>query len=121
LGVTEDRLSQNQLKMVYYWQSIDLGSYKQVLVHFTDTENKYLFGNDHPLCEKKSVGELKGKFVKESYVVDIPESARGKVIYVKIGFYSVDVQGWPRLGIESSGGIPIDDVKTRAIVEKVNL
>ncbi|OGW38629.1 MAG: hypothetical protein A2Y97_05810 [Nitrospirae bacterium RBG_13_39_12] len=122
LGITVDKLSQNQLRVVYFWQPIEeLGSYKHVFVHFTDTENKMLFQNDHAFCQKKSFGELKGKFVKESYMLNIPESAAGKVGYIKIGLWAPDLKTGPRLQIVSRGEIPTDEGNTRAIVEKLNL
>jgi hypothetical protein len=122
LGITADKLSQNQLRIVYFWQPIEeLGSYQHVFVHFTDTENNILFQNDHDFCQKKSFSELKGKFVKESYMLNIPESALGKVVYVKIGIYAYNLKSGPRLKIESRGKIPADDGNTRAIVEKINL
>ncbi len=118
LGITVDKLSQNQLRVVYFWQSVEeLGSYQQVFVHFTDAENKILFQNDHDFCLKKSFSELKGRFVKESYMLNIPESAAGKVGYIKIGIYALGINTNPRLQIESSGVIPVDDGKTRAIVK----
>jgi hypothetical protein len=120
LGITADKLSQNQLRIVYYWQPIgDLGSYHQVFVHFTDAENKILFQNDHAFCQMRSFGELKGKFVIESYMINIPESAVGKVGYVKIGVWAPDLKSGPRLQIASKG-ITADDGNTRAIVEKLN-
>jgi hypothetical protein len=120
LGITADKLSQNQLRVVYFWQPIEeFGSYQHVFVHFTDAENKILFQNDHALCQKKSFSELKGKFVKESYMLNIPEQAVGKVGYVKIGIWAPDVKSGPRLQIASKG-ITADDGNTRAIVEKLN-
>lgn len=120
LGITVDKLSQNQLRVVYFWQPIEeLGSYDQVFVHFTDTGNKILFQNDHAFCLKKSFNELKDKFIKESYVVNIPESAAGKEVYVKIGLY--DLKGSSRLKAESAGGIPLDDGNTRATIEKIQI
>lgn len=122
LGITADKLSQNQLKVVYFWQPIEeLGSYNQVFVHITDAEDKILLQNDHVFCQNKSFGELKGKFVKESYRLDIPESAAGKVIYIKIGLWAPGLKSGPRLPIESKGAIPVDQGNTRAIVEKVSL
>lgn len=121
IGVTVDRMSQNQLRVIYYWQPMeDLGAYNQVFVHFTDTMNHLLFQNDHPLCLKKSFSELMGKFVKESYVVSIPEPAIGKKGYLKIGIYAFELQSAPRLKINSSIGISKDDGDTSAIIEKVN-
>lgn len=122
LGITADKLSHNQLRVVYFWQPIEeLGSYQHVFVHFTDTENKMLFQNDHAFCQKKSFSELKGKFVKESYMLNIPEAAAGKVGYIKIGIWAPDLKSGSRLQIESRGIIPADDGNTRAIVEKLNL
>ncbi len=122
LGVTAEKLSQNQLRMVYYWQpSDDPGSFNTVFVHFTDADSKQLFGNDHLFCQQKSFNELKGKFIKESYMFNIPESAVGKVVYVKIGLWAPGLKSGPRLQIESAGTTPTDDGNTRSIVEKVSL
>lgn len=119
LGITENKVSPDKLKISYFWQVIDdLGAYSIVFVHFTDKDNKPLFQNDHDFCGKRSFKELKGKFIREPYVVDVPPSATGKDAYVKIGIYAPDLESTPRLKIESAGGLPLDDDKTRAIVEK---
>ena len=122
LGITANKVSSNKLKISYFWQIIeDPGAYNIVFVHVTDKENKPLFQNDHDFCGNRSFKELKGKFIKEPYVVDIPPSATGKDSYIKIGIYAPDLEGTPRLKIESPGGLPTDDGKTRAIVQEIKL
>ncbi|MBS1232858.1 MAG: hypothetical protein H6R42_512 [Nitrospirae bacterium] len=118
LGISTNKLSPNKLKVSYYWQpQEDLGEYKQVFVHFTDAENKGLFQNDHLFCQKP-FGEIKGKIVKETYTVDVPQSAAGKEIEVKVGVYSPVAQSNARLKAESAG-TSVDDLNTRASVEKI--
>jgi hypothetical protein len=119
LGMTADKLPQNNLKISCYWQpSDDLGSYGRVFVHFVSADNKGLFGSDHDFCEKLQLGELKGKFIKETYTVYIPPSARGQEVSIRTGFYD-PVRGG-RLKIESSSqGVYLDDDKTRALVDRL--
>ncbi len=120
LGITAEKQPLNKLKISYYWQLMDdLGSFNTVFVHFTDKDDKELFGNDHDFCQDKPFKELKGKFIEEPFVIDIAPAAIGKEIMIKIGMYSMESTG--RMKIESSGGIPSDNDKTRAIVEKVKL
>ena len=122
LGLTAEKLSQNQLRVVYFWQPLDeIEPYHQVFVHFSDMEGNNLFGNDHPFCEQKPFVELKGKFVKESFMINIPGSAVGKIVYIKIGVYAPELKSGQRLQITSRGAAPTDDANTRAIVEKINL
>jgi hypothetical protein len=122
LGITANKVSPNKLKISYFWQILDdPGAYNVVFVHVTDKDNKPLLQNDHDFCGKRSFKELKGKFIKEPYVVDILPSAMGKDAYIKIGIYAPDLEGTPRLKIESSGGLPTDDGKTRAISEELKL
>jgi hypothetical protein len=117
LGTTvEKNLSQNQLKISYYWQIIgELGQYKQIFIHFTDIDNNVLFQNDHEFCPKQPFSEIKNKFIKETFIVGIPQSARDKEINIKVGVYIPDSKG-ALLKIESSGGAPIDNNNTRAFV-----
>lgn len=122
LGTTvEKNLSQNQLKISYYWQIIgELGQYKQIFVHFTDIDNNVVFQNDHEFCPKQPFSEIKNKFIKETFIVGIPQSVMGKEINTKVGVYMPDSKG-DHLKIESSGGAPMDDNNTRAFVETVVL
>ena len=118
LGITVVKLPKNQLNVSYYWQPMDdLGLFK-VFIHFTDRDNKILFQSEHFFCQKP-LEELKGKFVEEIYKVDFPESAVGKEIFAKVGFYEPKLGG--RLKIESAKGISLDESNTRAIIEKFNL
>jgi len=118
LGTTIEKRADNQLKLSYYWQlKDDLGKYKQIFVHFTDNENNPLFQNDHAFCANRSFEELKGKFIKDTNWVGIPQSAKGKEINVKIGLY---VPNGPRLKVESTGKTPTDENNTRALVDKIS-
>ncbi len=118
MGITVEKLPKNQLNVSYYWQPMDeLGPFK-VFIHFTDRDNKILFQSEHFFCQKP-LEELKGKLVEEIYKVDFPESAVGKEIFAKVGFYDPKLGG--RLKIESAKGISLDESNTRAIIEKFNL
>ena len=118
LGITINKLPKDQLSVTYYWQLLnDLGTYNTVFVHFTDKDNNILFQNDHDLCQRRPFSELRDKFIKEPYVISIPQSAAGKEIYVKLGMVSLE-PNVGRLKIVSSGGMPTDDLTTRVIVEK---
>ena len=118
VGVIVKKQAQNKLQLSYYWQPIaKLDAYNTVFVHFTDKDNKVLFQNDHLFCQKES----QDKFLKETYVVDIPKTATDKEIYVKMGLYDPTPKGLGRLGIKSSGGVPTDEDNTRAIVESLKL
>jgi hypothetical protein len=120
LGLTVDKLPQNKLKLSYYWQPIaELDPYNTVFVHFTNADNKGLFGNDHDFCQKRPFGELKGKFIKETYTIDIPASSKGQEVFIKMGFYD-PIRGG-RFKIESAGGLTTDDSNTRAIIERLTL
>lgn len=120
-GIATKKLSQNQLEISYYWQLIKgLGTYKDIFVHFADASNNIIFQNDHRFCANRSFQDLKGKFVKETFVVNIPEQAKGKEITVKIGCYNPQPPG-TRLKIESSGGAPLEDESTRATADRLSL
>jgi hypothetical protein len=119
-GITVNKKAQDKLQITYYWQSMDeLGAFNMVFVHFTDQDNKVLFQNDHPFCQKYNLKELKNKILKEMYVVDLPASAMGREIYLKLGLYDPKASG--RLKIISSGEVKMDDNATRAIVESLKL
>ena len=118
LGMSCAQLPENRLEISYYWQILgDLGGYIS-FVHFANLNNEILFQNDHAIGPMRSYEELIGKFIKETYFVDIPQSAVNKEVHVKVGIYSTD-RG-DRLGIKSSGEIPIDDSGTRATIGKIN-
>ena len=121
LGITINKLPKDKLNVTYYWQLLkELDTYDAVFVHFTDKDNKVLFQNDHDLCQRRLFSELKGKFIKEPYVINIPQSAIGKEVYVKAGIFSIE-PNVGRLKIESTGGVPTDDLNTRATIEKFGL
>ena len=120
-GVTINKKSHEQFEISYYWQIMsDIGKYKKVFVHFADTSNNVLFQNDHDFCPKRPFEELKGKFVRETFLVFIPEAVRGREIYIKLGFYVPEPDG-PRMKILSAGNMQLEDENTSLIVEKVNL
>lgn len=119
LGTTIEKRADNQVKISYYWQlKNDLGKYRQIFVHFTDKENKPLFQNDHKFCANGSFEELKGKVIKDTQWVGIPQSARGKEINVKIGLYVPEENG-PRLKVESAGKTLTDENYTRALIYNI--
>jgi len=121
VGVKADKVSVKQLKVTYYWQLLDdPGHFNRVFVHFTDKENKIVFQNDHSFCNNQSLSELKGKFIQESYLVVIPDSSAGTEVSIKIGIISTG-EGSPRLNITSSGGLPTDELDTRAIVQNLKV
>lgn len=121
LGVTVSKLSKNQLKVFYYWQFLDeLGSYKQIFVHFTNTTNdKILFQDDHLFCQNHMADEMKGKFVKEADIVNIPQSEVDKEVNILVGVYAPKLESYPRLKVESTKGAPV--IGNAAIVEKFSL
>jgi hypothetical protein len=121
VGITANRQAQDKIEVSYYWQIKDnLGKFTNVYVHFTDSSNNVLFQNDHVFCPKRSFEELKDKFIKETYIIDMPETAKGKEAYIKLGVYVPEPNG-PRLKIESSEGAILDEKNTRASVEKIKL
>jgi hypothetical protein len=120
IGVTVNNKAPDKLQVSYYWQPIDeLDPFNMVFVHFTYKDNKVVFQNDHPFCQKQNLKELQNKILKETHVIDFPATAKGKEIYLKIGFYNPKASG--RLKIISSGGVKMDDDNTRAIVESLKL
>jgi hypothetical protein len=121
VGITITKLPKDQLGVTYYWQLLsDLDTYDAVFAHFTNKDNKILFQNDHDLCQRKPFSELKGKFIKEPYVIGVPQAVKGEEIYVRLGIYSIEPD-IGRLRIESAGGLPTDDSNTRVTVEKIRL
>jgi hypothetical protein len=116
--MTFAKLSWNRLEISYYWQILDdLGAYIS-FVHFADLSNNMLFQNDHAIGPVRSYKELIGKFMKETYLLDVPQSAANKEVYVKVGIYS-PVDG-DRLKIISPGEVRTDEWETRAMVGKIN-
>lgn len=121
LGISIEKISENQIKISYYWHLIDdLGKYKTVFVHFTDTSDAIIFQNDHEFCSQRSMYELKGRYIQETYMVQIPKTAKGKDINIKLGLYAIEPK-WPKLKVTSAGKITVDAENTSAIVEKVKL
>lgn len=123
LGITANKLSQNQLKVSYYWQPREfLGEYKQVFVHFTNTSiDKILINGDHEFCQNHSFGEIKSKFIRETYVIDIPEAARGQEAYILVGLYAPGLKSAPRLEVISTKWATPSAGGSAANVEKLKL
>jgi hypothetical protein len=120
VGINVKKLSNNELSLQYYWQPLDdLGAFKQIFVHFTDSADKIIFQSDHPFCKDVPFTELKGKYVKETYNVRAPQSAMGIDIFLKVGVFAPDEKGWPRLKISSADGVAIDRRDTQAIIGKI--
>jgi len=118
LKMTFAKLSWNRLEISYYWQILgDLSAYIS-FVHFTDLGNHMLFQNDHAIGPVRSYKDLIGKFMKETYLLDVPQSAANKEVYVKVGIYSPS--DGDRLKIMSPGEVRTDEWETRAMVGKIN-
>ena len=118
-GTTVEKLSKNQFKISYYWMiKNDLGK-NRIFVHFTDSHDNVLFQNDHDFCPNLSSEGLKGKFIKDTYLVGVPEAATQSEIDVKIGLYVPEPDGL-RLKIESAGKTVVDADNTRATVDKIS-
>jgi len=116
-GITTNRMSQNKLEIKYYWQLNDaLGKYNQVFVHISNPSGMILFQNDHGFCPQAG----KGQFVKETYVVNIPNAAFGKEVSISIGLYSKE-PNITLLDIISAEGALTDKSFMGALVEKVKL
>lgn len=121
LGIKTETAAKNQIKISYYWQPIeDLGKHSEVFVHFVDADNNVLFQGDHPFCQKRPFVELKGKVIKETQVIDVPQSASGKEVAVKAGFYDPTPPKYDRLKVEASTGVQADDSNTRAAAGKIH-
>lgn len=121
LGTSVKKLSSDQIEVSYFWQVMDkMDRFKNVYVHFSDASNNVLFQNDHEFCPKKAFEELRGKVVKEVFVVGVPQSARGKEVSLKLGVYVPEANG-PRLKIESAGDVIVDEKNSRAAVDKISL
>jgi hypothetical protein len=119
MGIRTAHLPGNRLEVSYSWQVLgDLGGYIS-FVHFTGPNDDILFQNDHPIGPVRSYRELIGKYIQETYFVDIPPSAVNKEVQVKVGIFSPE-RG-DRLGVKSSGGAPPDDSKTSATAGKIRL
>jgi len=121
IGLTIKKPLRTQLEISYYWKITgQIDSYIS-FVHFTDIDNNILFQNDHHFCQKLSFEDLKGKFIKETYVLNIPQSALHKEVDVKIGVFSPLLKSDQRLKIELNGDTLMDNGNTRAIIDKLKL
>jgi hypothetical protein len=122
LGVTAGRMSQNRLKVSYYWQPVrELGIFNSVFVHFSGDDDKILFQGDHAICSPQPFEALRGKVIKETQFIDIPPEGTGKSVRMKIGMYDAISGSYERLKIEAAAGAGKDDNNTRAIVNKLRL
>ena len=122
LGITVHKISENKLQVSYYWQQLnEPGPYNKAFVIFSDKNKKQLFGNDHDLCQSKPFTELKNKFIKETFMVGVPQSASGQKVDIGIGIFAPELTTDVRLKVTSAGKTPLDDDNTRAIVEELNL
>lgn len=123
LGISINKESQSKLKMSYYWQILEDPTPHNAafVLLIAKDDNKQVMGNDHYLCQNHPFGELKGKFVKETYTVVIADSAVGKKVDVGIGIFGPELKTDVRLEITSAGKTPTVDNKTSAIVEELNL
>jgi len=121
LGITTKRVSQNKIELSYFWQVLDApGPYKHVFVHFTDpADHKILFQDDHPFCPPFSIKRAKGRFLKETSIVPIPQPEIGKEVNIMVGIYAPELKSGPRLDVESLKGVPVK--WSAAIFEKVRL
>jgi hypothetical protein len=118
MGITTKRLYKNRLlEISYYWKlQEELIPQHRIFVHFTDKDNKALLQNDHYFCQNLPFKELRNKFIKETYVVDMPGSALREGIFIKIGIYVPEIAPPNRLKIISAEEISLDEDDTRAII-----
>jgi hypothetical protein len=86
LGVTSERVSESELRMSYYWQLVEEAP-MAMFVHFTDSDRRILYQNDHALCGGRSISGLRGTYFSETYTVAIPEPWRASDVDVRLGFY----------------------------------
>ncbi len=122
VGFAVEKPSKSQLKMSYYWELVeDLGIYNMVFVHFVDADDKIVFQGDHDFCQKRSLAELKGKLAKEIQLINVPESARGKEVGVKIGIFAPTSEKYERLKVVSITGAEKGNDDTSVILEKIRL
>ena len=120
LGITTNKKpSSNQLEIAYFWQVLqELGSYRTVFIHFTDQERNLLFQNDHDFCPDYSFQEKsRDRFIKESFLIYIPESVTNTKVDIKIGIY--DSISGSRLTIEPKKGILTDYENTAFHVKNI--
>ncbi|MFZ3136759.1 MAG: hypothetical protein WA126_05125 [Thermodesulfovibrionales bacterium] len=122
LGITVNKQGNNKLKISYYWQLLnELGPYNKAFVILSDKNKKQITGNDHDLCENKPFTELKGKFIKETFMFGVPQSASGQKVDIGIGIFAPELSTNVRLKITSAGKTPVDDVNTRAVIQEITL
>ena len=122
LGITVNKISESKLQISYYWQLLnELGPYNKAFVIFSDKNKKQLFGNDHDLCQSKPFTELKGKFIKETFMVGVTQSASGQKVDIGIGIFAPELTTDVRLKVTSTGKTPLEDAKTRAVIQEITL
>ena len=119
MGINRRTLYKKKLlKISYYWKiQEELTPFHMVFVHITDKDNRALSQNDHFLCQNLPFKDLKDRVTKETYIIDIPQSALGKDILIKVGIYVPELAPPNRLKIDSAGEIPLDDDNTRAVID----
>jgi hypothetical protein len=94
----------------------ELGIYQTVFVHFRNSKGDMIFQNDHDFCPDYSFHEqIKGKFIKESFLIYTPKLEIGTKSDIKVGIY--DPVSGKKLAIKSSGKTPVDYDNTAADIK----
>lgn len=118
LGIKVEKSSQNQFYISYYWQLFkELEGYQTAFVHFSDSTQNVLFQNDHDICPEFSFKQKEGGFIKESFLVNIPDTAVGKKLNIKIGLY--DRISLKKLTVKSTGSEKTDYENSAIVVEDI--
>lgn len=120
LGVNMRKVPGGQLEISYFWRLTgNPGEFREVFVHFTGPYDELYFQNDHTLCLNQDIDGLKGKIVRQTNTVNVPQSVKGKDAVVKIGLYDVHKKDYPRMKVTSSKNALVDDKDTRAVAGKI--
>ena len=121
-GATTVMPSKNRMIISHYWQRLEsLGSYTTVFVHFTDAKNRIILWKQYEFCQRLHFEESRGRFIRETFEVSIPDSVKGTEVFMKVGIITQEPILLNRLRIEAAGGVPTDDNSTRAIIQKLKL
>jgi hypothetical protein len=119
-GTTTVMSSENKMIISHYWQRLEsLGSYTTVFVHFTDANNRIILWKQYEFCQELYFEESRGRFVKGTFEVSIPDSVKGTEVFMKVGIITQEPIPLNRLKIEAARGVPTDDNSSRAIVQKL--
>ena len=91
VNFSHKRLPNDYLLLEYTWEkNMRPTEPFMVFVHFEDMEGRNLFGQDHYIDNR--VNEMiktgEDSFMKETYIIKIPDNALGKELSVYIGLYS---------------------------------